>query len=1748
MTKNLTLLMLCLLSAFNLFSRNSFLLEEINLADFDNTASKIIENPFRYNNNDYLVIQPQNNSIAYLQENGFSVQNYLGDGFYFVVNNSKDTKSKLQKINTNKVGYILPSSKVDKNLLILNTSVLISVLYSSDIDEKNINAICEKIGISVNINDKINHHFSAYANSNQMQQLAALPFVYYITKFYQNKNMLISDGSLMIGANEIQEVQPYAYNLKGDDINVGVWDDGAIGQHFDLPNNRNFVVDKERSDIQSLNHPTEVAGCIGGGGVNFAALKGIAPKCNMFYWDVLSDIVKEIKDGKTNYNVYISNHSYNFAATTCSESGTYIPEASDLDKLIYENPSMLPVVAVGNTASTNCAIATDTFSSVDIGFQGCKNIITVGWLFSNGKIVENSGRGPISDGRLKPELVAKGFAVQTTIPNNNFQPVYGSSYAAPQVAGLAALMYQRYKQQFGSLPNASLIKAILCNTATDLGKTGPDYIYGFGIPYSKKAIKSIENNLYFEDNISQNSFKTHSISVPANISKLSITLCWTDKEGNPIASKSLVNDLDLKLVKPDGDTILPWKLNPAIPKNNALRGIDNINNIEQVTLDNIAAGNYTIVVKGTSIPFGSQNYSLAFYNQERKLELSHPNGGEVLDNSSQTSIRWFPNGIDSLAKIEFSSDNGTNWQTVINNIQLTNKVYSWTVPGSIVSNQCLIKITSGNNIAVSASPFTIGAQVFYPSITNTVCDRTLKINWPAVPDATAYKVYIFSDSVWINAGQTSLTTFTVSNLVNGKNYLYSISTIKNGIEGNHSLAKSFKTLANPCSTLNDVGVYSIFKPAGGRKFTSSALTATEKISFILKNYGTTAQNSVPVSYSINGSPVRTATLTDFLTINDTSIVKFTTDENLSLTGNYNIVAWTSLPGDNNKENDTLRYTIKHLQNSPLILPFTESFENTKSEELTNSTFGITGIDYSDFYCEQGGRYRTDESNLFANSGKRAFTLDNYLNANSIKQTEIIFTYNLANYVDSLVYLDINYINRGEADGNDTLYVRGSDTKPWIPVFTLLNNNITFGKYKKISEINLFQILKVLNNQPFTSSTQLRIVQKGTKSASSTYGEGGFSFDDFKLYVAGKDVSMLNATVNKVQCSKSATQQPLTILIKNNTPQAITNLPVTYKLNGDPSVTELVPLLKANDTLTYTFATLINRTNVGLYALKTWVSNAGDNYRLNDSVNNINIIVMQTVDSFPYYNDFETNNGNMLTEGVNNSWVWGTPAKFNINNAAQDNKAWTTGLNRGYNFSENSYLYLGCLDFTSLTTDPMIAFNFISVMQTQSDSAYAEYSTNGINWSRLGCYNCGLNWYNGYNGKSYWDNIVFPWQTAHTVVPLNSLSDKSNFMYRIRFKSDNFATTEGIGIDDIHILKDYKDMATADSAYVTYQSTGNGWIQFYRNGKLVAELNDDNKNLGNVTIGFEANTSKQKQFNNSNILPRNWVFKPQNSIVGNYKLRLYLLNSEYTLYAINEDSINRMGDIGMLRYIGLNTNLDIIDNHVNSYYKYFSPQEIQFYPYQNGYYVEFNTDTLGEFYLISTKQDLDAIQKVNLIDFTAQKIEDDVYLNWKTTREVNSKEFVIQYSFDAKTFIDIDTVPAGGFSSNTTLYNYLHQLNATIGIYYYRIKIVDNSNNFYYSLIDSVYFAPNVSVKENTTKINAFISGDDIVIEFKNRLQTPSTVNVYNSLGQLQFTKKIQLVNGINPLGISDFKHWSNTAYYLQIQTAQHNYYSKLLKQ
>lgn len=78
------------------------------------------------------------------------------------------------------------------------------------------------------------------------------------------------------------------------------------------------------------------------------------------------------------------------------------------------------------------------------------------------------------------------------------------------------------------------------------------------------------------------------------------------------------------------------------------------------------------------------------------------------------------------------------------------------------------------------------------------------------------------------------------------------------------------------------------------------------------------------------------------------------------------------------------------------------------------------------------------------------------------------------------------------------------------------------------------------------------------------------------------------------------------------------------------------------------------------------------------------------------------------------------------------------------------------------------------------------------------------------------------------------------------------------------------------------------------------------------------------------------------------------------------------------------------------------------------------------------------------------------IDWRTTMEVNTDFFDIEWSTDGVQFESIATLPAQGTSNQTVNYHHTH-LNPIIGANYYRLKTVDKDGSFEYSTIKALTF-------------------------------------------------------------------------------------------
>jgi serine protease AprX len=166
------------------------------------------------------------------------------------------------------------------------------------------------------------------------------------------------------------------------------------------------------------------------------------------------------------------------------------PVCEECNRLV--GSGIVVVAAAGNSGyggqGINAAVDYRDISITDPG--NAEDVITVGATHPAAPhkygVSYFSSRGPTGDGRQKPDLVAPGEQICSTIPGDNVVTLDGTSMAAPHVSGAAALLMARYTELVGE---PLRIKEILAKTATDLGRDKA--FQGAGLLDVLRALQSV---------------------------------------------------------------------------------------------------------------------------------------------------------------------------------------------------------------------------------------------------------------------------------------------------------------------------------------------------------------------------------------------------------------------------------------------------------------------------------------------------------------------------------------------------------------------------------------------------------------------------------------------------------------------------------------------------------------------------------------------------------------------------------------------------------------------------------------------------------------------------------------------------------------------------------------------------------------------------------------------------------------------------------------------------------------------------------------------------------------------------------------------------------------------------------------------------------------------------------------------------------------------------------------------------------
>ncbi|CAG1007245.1 partial Subtilisin NAT, partial [Phycisphaerales bacterium] len=399
----------------------------------------------------------------------------------------------------------------------------------------------------------------------------------------------------------------------------------------------------------------------------------------------------------------VSNNGF-----SCTWYGDYGTCAAVIDSIIrgssvtQGSPFRVTWAAGNERTSARCATPTGYFYLGPP--SGAKNQMCIGSVDSSTDNLSSfSSVGPTDDGRMRPDFCAGGSQAggdggvtsTTSTSDTSYGVSSGTSMATPTVAGCAALILQDFRAHYPTVadPRNSTLKVLFAQSAADRGNPGPDYFYGYGSIRVQNAIDLMRTGNFQESQVAQSEDVNLNVTVPAGQSAMVITLAWDDAPAAGNANPVLVNDLDLEVFPPGGGSqAFPWTLDMLNPAFNAVRAAANRkDNIEQVRVDNPAAGVWNVRVRGFNVPVGPQSFSIVASHQltggSPIPSVSMTANQVVSDAPPATSVQVAANILvqnDTLlpgsAQLRYRPDGAAAW----NNLALTNtsgNIWSATLPG-----------------------------------------------------------------------------------------------------------------------------------------------------------------------------------------------------------------------------------------------------------------------------------------------------------------------------------------------------------------------------------------------------------------------------------------------------------------------------------------------------------------------------------------------------------------------------------------------------------------------------------------------------------------------------------------------------------------------------------------------------------------------------------------------------------------------------------------------------------------------------------------------------------------------------------------------------------------------------------------------------------------------------------------------------------------------------------------------------------
>ncbi|MBI2848693.1 MAG: S8 family serine peptidase [Chloroflexi bacterium] len=279
-------------------------------------------------------------------------------------------------------------------------------------------------------------------------------------------------GTKRIGAGIVHDS-----GNRGAGARIAIIDSGVDYNHPDLKPNykggRDFV-NNDSDPMDDNGHGTHVAGTIAARDDGIGVV-GVAPEAQIYALKVLdatgggsfSDVIAALQWAVDN-NMHVTNNSY-------GSSG----DPGPIVKAAFDNAAaagVLHVAAAGNSGNVSGV-------GDNVGYPArWESVVAVAATRQDDSRASFSSTGPAV------ELAAPGYQINSTWLGGGYGAMSGTSMASPHVAGTAGLVIASgITDANGNGRINDEVRQRLDQTADDLGESGRDTKYGFGLVNAAKA-------------------------------------------------------------------------------------------------------------------------------------------------------------------------------------------------------------------------------------------------------------------------------------------------------------------------------------------------------------------------------------------------------------------------------------------------------------------------------------------------------------------------------------------------------------------------------------------------------------------------------------------------------------------------------------------------------------------------------------------------------------------------------------------------------------------------------------------------------------------------------------------------------------------------------------------------------------------------------------------------------------------------------------------------------------------------------------------------------------------------------------------------------------------------------------------------------------------------------------------------------------------------------------------------------------